>query len=360
MAHDWPAFDVERDSPTFALLHLASQMLGKLRVAHAPWANHGWHATLHPVAEGLAIEPIAATAGNFTLTLDLCRHAIVLRVADGERDMLPLDLGSVAALHRDLVEMLDAHRLAVELPRQAQRNCRTPCPLPRTSRRATIGRDSADRLHAALARIVPVFERFRAGFLGKASPVHFFWGSFDLAVTRFSGRAAPPHPGGIPGLPDRITREAYSHEVSSAGFWPGGVTAAEPIFYSYAYPEPDGFRECGDRAADRPVSTRRSANLCCPMRQFATAADPEAELMAFLQSTYDAAADLGRIGTARRSSGSRSRPSRRRTGRAKSSSWSGRPPASGRPAAWRDSRSRSAGRWRRPGPTGVTGALSRS
>ena len=290
MASEWPTFDVERDSPTFALLHLVSQMLGKLRVAHAPWANHGWHATLHPVAEGLTIEPIAAPAGNFTLTLDLCRHAIVLHVADGERDLLPLDLGSVAALHRCLIEMLNAHGLPSAFNGKPNE---IPDALPFAEDVAPreYRPDSADRLHAALARIEPVFERFRAGFQGKASPVHFFWGSFDLAVTRFSGRAAPQHPGGIPGLPDRITREAYSHEESSAGFWPGGASAVEPIFYGYAYPEPAGFRE----AAILPESARFDETLgefVLPYEAVRTSANPEAELMTFLQSTYDAAADL--------------------------------------------------------------------
>ena len=151
--------------------------------------------------------------------------------------------------------------------------------------------DSAERLHAALAKIVPVFNRFRAGFLGKASPVHFFWGSFDLAVTRFSGRQAPPHPGGVPGLPDRITREAYSHEETSAGFWPGGATAAEPIFYSYAYPEPTGFRE----ATVVPDAARFDPTLgefTLPYEAVRTAADPAGELLGFLQSTYDVAANL--------------------------------------------------------------------
>jgi hypothetical protein len=142
-----------------------------------------------------------------------------------------------------------------------------------------------------LARIVPIFDRFRAGFLGKASPVHFFWGSFDLAVTRFSGRLAPQHPGGIPGLPDRITREAYSHEVSSAGFWPGGVTAAEPIFYSYAYPEPEGFRAAGVSPPEAQFD-ETLGEFVLPYAAVRRAADPEADLMAFLQSSYDAAANL--------------------------------------------------------------------
>jgi hypothetical protein len=290
MAVEWPEFDVERDSPTFALLHLASQMLGKLRVAHAPWANHGWHATLHPVAEGLAIEPIAAPAGNFTLTLDLCRHAIVLRVADGERDVLPLDLGSVAALHRSLVEMLNSHGLPSDFHGRPN-EIAGAVPFSDDVTPRDYRPESADRLHAALARIVPIFERFRAGFVGKASPVHFFWGSFDLAVTRFSGRTAPSHPGGIPGLPDRITREAYSHEVSSAGFWPGGVTAAEPIFYSYAYPEPDGFRVAPIAPAGA-IFDQTLGEFVLPYEQVRRSATPEADLMAFLQSSYDAAANF--------------------------------------------------------------------
>ncbi len=290
MVDAWPALDIERNSPTFAVLHLASQMIGKLRVAHAPWANHGWHATLHPTAEGLAIEPIAAPAGNFTLTLDFCRHAIVLRVADGERDVLPLDLGSVAALHRNLVAMLEAHGLPSDFHGKPN-EIADAVPFSEDVAPRSYRPDSAERLHSALARIVPIFERFRAGFQGKASPVHFFWGSFDLAVTRFSGRTAPSHPGGIPGLPDRITREAYSHEVSSAGFWPGGVTAAEPIFYSYSYPEPEGFRDA--KVAPAAASFNETlGEFILPYEQVRRSAMPEAELMAFLQSSYDAAANL--------------------------------------------------------------------
>ena len=290
MDNGWPSFDVERDSPTLALLHLASQMLGKLRVAHAPWENHGWHATLHLVAEGLATAPIAAGGSSFTLTLDLCRHAIVLRVADGERDVLPLDLGSVAALHHELLAMLVSHGLPSsfhdrpnEIPDAA---CFADDSAPREYRE-----DSAARLHAALTRVEPVFDRFRAGFRGKVSPVHFFWGSFDLSVTRFSGRTAPPHPGGIPGLPDRITREAYSHEESSAGFWLGGVTPAAPMFYSYAYPEPLHFRE-GEVAPDAAAFDATLGEFVLPYAEVRAAADPAATLTDFLQSTYDRAADL--------------------------------------------------------------------
>jgi hypothetical protein len=290
MDSDWPAFDVERDSPTFGLLHLASQMLGKLRVAHAPWANHGWHVTLLPVAEGLAMPPIAADGERFELVLDLCAHAIVLRTSKGVRDTLPLQPTSIAGLHRDLIAMLDRHGLPSTFNGRPN-EVTDAIPFAEDQLLRPYDRDSAERLRDAMARIVPVFERFRAGFLGKASPVHFFWGSFDLAVTRFSGRTAPTHPGGIPGLPDRITREAYSHEESSAGFWPGGVTAADPIFYSYAYPEPEGFRA----AEVAPAAARFDVVLgefVLPYEEVRRSAIPETELMAFLQSSYDAAANL--------------------------------------------------------------------
>src|SRR5213075_2616289 len=288
MSDGWPAFDVERDAPTFALLHLASQMLGKLRVAHAPWANHGWHVTLLPVAEGLAMPPIAADGGRFELIIDLCAHAIVLRTSKGVRDTHELQPTSIADLHRDLVAMLDRHGLPSTFNGRPN-EVADAIPFAEDDLLRPYDRDSAERLRDAMARIVPVFERFRAGFQGKASPVHFFWGSFDLAVTRFSGRQAPQHPGGVPGLPDRITREAYSHEVSSAGFWPGGVTAAKPIFYSYAYPEPEGFR-AARVVPQNAVFDTTLGEFILPYEQVRRSGNPEAELMTFLQSSYEAAA----------------------------------------------------------------------
>jgi hypothetical protein len=267
-------------------------MLGKVRIANAAWANHGWHATLRPAATGLVTLPTACPGGrSFTLAIDLCDHAIALDVSDGSRELLPfVDGQSVADLHAAFVAMLDRHDLPsrfngrpneiADAPRFADDHA------PRRYNRA-----SAETLRRALAVVVPIFEKFRAGFLGKGSPVQFYWGSFDLAVTRFSGRDAPPHPGGIPGLPDRITREAYSHEESSAGFWPGGVIAAEPIFYSYAYPEPAGFREASV-VPDAANFDTTLGEFTLPYEAVRTVADPAAELMGFLQSTYDAAANL--------------------------------------------------------------------
>jgi hypothetical protein len=288
---EWPELSVERDHETLAVLHLAAQMLGKIRVAHAPWTNHGWHVALQPNARGLGILPTEATGGRtFTLTLDLCRHAIVLWVSDGAREELPLNAGSIAALHRRLIAMLDAHDLPSAFDGRPN-EIPDAIPFAEDGAPRDYDRDSAERFRAALAAMLPVFALFRAGFAGKASPVHFWWGSFDLAVSRFSGRPAPPHPGGMPGLPDRIAREAYSHEVSSAGFWAGGVTAAEPFFYSYIYPEPDGFRSA---QVKHGRFDEGFGEFVLPYAQVRSADDPARMLLEFFQTTYDAAADLAR------------------------------------------------------------------
>ena len=288
----WPELDPKRDAPTFAVLHLASQMLGKLRIAHAPWQNHGWHATLRPTAKGLATLPTLAGDGrSFVLAIDLCRHGIAIEVSDGAGEFIPFADRSIAELHGDLVAVLEGRGLPADFhgrPNEVADAVRfADDHAPRS-----YDPDSASRLHSALQLIVAVFDRFRAGYVGKASPVHFFWGSFDLAVTRFSGRTAPPHPGGVPGLPDRVTREAYSHEVSSAGFWPGGVVEADPIFYSYAYPEPAGFREA-PIAPDRAGFDSSLGEFTLRYDDVRQSDDPAATLMRFLQSTYDRAADLG-------------------------------------------------------------------
>lgn len=288
---DWPRLSVERDHETLALLHLAAQMLGKMRVAHAPWMNHGWHVALQPNARGLGILPTAASGERtFTLTLDLCRHAIVLWISDGGREELPLNAGSIAALHRRLVAMLERHDLPSTFNGRPS-ELADALPFDEDTIRRDYDRDSAERFREALAAMLPVFARFRAGFTGKASPVHFWWGSFDLAVSRFSGRKAPPHPGGMPGLPDRITREAYSDEVSSAGFWAGGVTAAEPFFYSYIYPEPPGFRSA--KVAHGKFD-ETYGEFVLPYADVRNAGDPERMLLDFFQSTYDTAADLAK------------------------------------------------------------------
>jgi hypothetical protein len=288
---DWPELSVERDHETLAVLHLAAQMLGKIRVTHAPWMNHGWHVALQPNARGLSTLPTAASGDRtFTLTLDLCRHAMVLWVSDGSREEVPLNAGSVAALHHRLIAILERHGLPSTFngtPNEVE----NPIPFVEDTQARDYDRDSAERFREALAAMLPVFGRFRAGFSGKASPVHFWWGSFDLAVSRFSGRTAPQHPGGVPGLPDRITREAYSSEVASGGFWAGGVTAAEPFFYSYLYPTPDGYQSS-------PVAHGRFdetfGEFVLPYAEVRASADPAQMLGEFLQSAYEFGASLAK------------------------------------------------------------------
>jgi hypothetical protein len=285
----WPRLDPERDHETLAILHLVTQMLGKIRVRHAPWTNHGWHVALQPNARGLATLPTSAGDGRtFTLALDLCRHAVVLTTSGAEREELKLSGSSISQLHSGLVAILDQHRLPSDFS-GVPNEVADAMPFAKDTAPRLYDPDSATRFREALAAMLPVFERFRASFTGKSSPLHFWWGSFDLAVTRFSGRSAPQHPGGVPGLPDRITREAYSQEVSSAGFWAGGVTKADAFFYSYAYPEPAGFR-------DNPVSAGGWngdwQEFTLPYQDVRSASDPEAMLASFLQSTYEAAADL--------------------------------------------------------------------
>jgi hypothetical protein len=286
---DWPELSVERDHETLAIIHLAAQMLGKIRVAHSPWMNHGWHVALQPNARGFSTLPTAAGDGRtFTLTLDLCRHAMVLWVSDESREEVPLNAGSIAALHRRLITILDEHGLPSSFNGRPS-EIPDAIPFAEDTTAREYDRDSAARLREAFAAMLPVFAGFRAGFLGKASPVQLWWGAFDLAVSRFSGREAPPHPGGMPGLPDRIAREAYSHEVTSAGFWAGGVTAAEPFFYSYIYPEPAGYRAANVMHARYDESF---GEFVLPYAKVRASNDPAGMLLEFFESSYDAAADL--------------------------------------------------------------------
>jgi hypothetical protein len=287
---NWPELSERRDGPTIAALHLYSQVIGKAAVALLPWRNHGWHVTLRVHPRGLRTEPLYGSGGPFELGLDLVDHELTF--ADGNiRRRLPLGSMSIAEFYGGLTERLRAagHKVRIH-GRPNELDPALPFSEDREPR--PYDRDSASRLLAALLGADRVFREFRSGFLGKASPVHFFWGSFDLAVTRFSGRPAPLHPGGIPNLPDAVTREAYSHQVSSAGFWPGGAGGGgDPFFYSYAYPVPEGFAA----APVEPQAARVDETLgefVLPYEAVRSAPDPDETLLAFLESTYAAAADL--------------------------------------------------------------------
>ncbi|MEO7178182.1 MAG: DUF5996 family protein [Allosphingosinicella sp.] len=283
----WPPLSEARDGPTIAALHLYSQILGKAAVALLPWRNHGWHVTLHVHPRGLRTEPLYGRGGPFELGLDLAGHEFTLADANGIR-RVPLGPMSVAQFHTEVTALLEAVGHDVHL-HPAPNEIDPAIPFAEDELPRPYDRDSAGRLLGALVAADRVLSLFRSSFLGKVSPVHFFWGSFDLAVTRFSGRPAPLHPGGIPNLPDDVTREAYSHEVSSAGFWPGGAGGGgDPFFYSYAYPVPEGF----GAAPVRPEAARFDQALGEFVLPY-EAVESDSDLLAFLESTYAAAADLG-------------------------------------------------------------------
>jgi hypothetical protein len=287
----WPSLSAARDGPTIVALHLFSQVAGKVPTALLPWRNHGWHLTLHVGPRGLATEPIHAAEGTFTLAFDFVHHVFALEDGKGRR-VLPLRAMTVADFHAAVTAMVAEAGYQVRIsPRPNEIDPAIPFAEDRAPR--AYDPDSAGRLHAALLSADRMFRLLRSSFLGKVSPVHFFWGSFDLAVTRFSGRAAPLHPGGIPNLPDAVTREAYSHEVSSAGFWPGGAGGpGGPFFYSYAYPSPPGFADAGVAPGAARFDTALG-EFILDYEAVQTADDPDATLLAFLESTYAAAADLG-------------------------------------------------------------------
>ena len=290
MSAGWPEIPFEPWKESCATLHLWTQIVGKYRLARTPWVNHSWHATLYVTPRGLTTSEIPDGARAVQADFDFIDHALIVSASDGAQQRIDLQPMSVADFHarfREALEAIGANAAFHSSPNEVA----NPIPFARDREHAAYDGEAVQRFWRALLRIDRVFKHFRTGFLGKCSPVHLFWGSFDLAVTRFSGRTAPPHPGGIPALPDDVTREAYSHEVSSAGFWPGGGPIDHPVFYSYAYPTPEGFAEAEVGPKDA-VFDRDLGEFLLPYDAVRSAADPEAALLEFLQTTYVAAADL--------------------------------------------------------------------
>jgi hypothetical protein len=286
----WPDLAYDRWRETAATLQLWTQIVGKVRLSLTPWLNHGWQVPLYVTARGLGTSPVPAGSEILEIEFDFISHRLIARTSRGENREVPLERQTVADFYRCVIDLLDGIGVAVaihEMPNEVP----NPIHFSRDRTHSSYDPAAAHRFWRALVQADRAFKLFRTGFLGKASPVHFFWGSFDLAVTRFSGRAAPRHPGGVPGLPDAVTREAYSHEVSSAGFWPGNEAFPHAAFYSYAYPEPAGFR-------DRPVTPGAHfdgvlGEFILPYDTVRSAANPEALLLGFLSTTYAAAAETG-------------------------------------------------------------------
>jgi hypothetical protein len=288
----WPELPTAAWRESYATLHLWTQIVGKIRLARAPWLNHSWHVTLYVSARGLTTSPIPDGVRTVQIDFDFIDHLVRISTSDGAARQLALAGQSVAsfytAIMADLAD-LGIHIAIDEMPNELPE----PIRFSQDHQHASYDPDAVRRFFQILVNADRVFRQFRTGFLGKASPVHFFWGSFDLAVTRFSGRRAPRHPGGVPHLPDDVACEAYSHEESSAGFWPGSGAIDYPAFYSYSYPEPAGFRTTRVRP-DAAFFSEALGEFILPYDTVRTAAAPDQALLEFLQSTYEAAANAAK------------------------------------------------------------------
>ena len=287
----WPQLALEAWSDTYATLHMWTQIVGKIRLAQSPWVNHSWHVTLYVTSRGLTTSSIPYYDRAFGIEFDLLNHQLAIQTSDGRVGSFPLEPQSVATFYRRLMDQMGKLDLDVRIYKKPN-EIADPIRFDQDEVHRAYDRGYANRFWRILVQSDRILKEFRARFIGKCSPVHLFWGGLDLAVTRFSGRRAPEHPGGIPNLPDWVTREAYSHEVSSCGFWPGGGAIPYPAFYSYAYPEPLGFSQ----AKVQPTGAVYSADLhefVLPYDVVRQSESPDQTLLDFLQTTYEAAANLG-------------------------------------------------------------------
>lgn len=284
----WPELPYEAWQDTCSTVHLWTQIIGKIRLAQTPWVNHGWQVALYVTSRGLTTSPIAFAQRCFDITFDFIDHVLRIDVSDGTGSSIALRPQSVADFFGAVMKELGRLGMTVAIDER-------PCEIPNAVRfsldRSHCAYDAeyVQRFWRALVQIDRIMKQFRSGFIGKVSPVHFFWGSFDLAVTRFSGRTAPPFAGNVPGVAPEVMREAYSHEVSSAGFWPGGNGIDYPCFYSYVYPATPGFKNFPVQPASAFFSEVLGEYLL-PYDAVRTAPNPEAALLSFLQTTYEAAA----------------------------------------------------------------------
>jgi Family of unknown function (DUF5996) len=284
--NEWPALRLAEWNATRETLHMWTQVVGKIRLALSPRENHWWEVPLYVTARGLTTSAIPYPAGVFEMEFDFIDHVLRVATCQGQTKTIPLAPKSVAQFYREVMEALRALEIQVKIwPVPVE----IPNPIPFANDITHHSYDSAyaNRLWRVLIAVSTVFKEFRARFIGKASPVHFFWGSFDLAATRFSGRRAPERPGA-----DAVTQEAYSHEVISAGWWPGGGDITEAMFYAYAAPEPKGFRSTAVRPMQASYNDKLNEFLL-PYDAVRTASDPRGMLLGFLQSTYEAGAIAG-------------------------------------------------------------------
>jgi len=287
----WPSLPFSEWQDTIETLHMWTQIVGKTRLAQAPMINHWWQTPLYVTSRGLTTSPMPYGERTFQVDLDFIDHELRIQTNDGAAHSFALRPQSVADFYREFMAALGSLDIEVSIMTRPS-EVENPIPFEQDHNHAAYDSEQAHRFWLALAQADRVMRQFRSQFIGKCSPVHFFWGGFDLAVTRFSGRRAPEHPS-VPNTPDFVVREAYSHEVSSAGFWPGSAAAPEPVFYSYAYPEPDRFGAWRAQP-DEAYYSAEMREFILPYEVVRRAKEPDRTLMQFLQSTYEAAADLGK------------------------------------------------------------------
>ncbi|MDB9525142.1 DUF5996 family protein [Oscillatoria sp. CS-180] len=288
LSETWPALDLDAWEDTYATLHMWTQIVGKIRLVQTPWINHSWHVPLYLTVRGLTTGPIPYSDRIFQFDFDFFDHHLNVTTSDGEVRTIKLYPRSVADFYQAVMTTLKDLSLSVSimtLPNEVS----DPIPFELDKTHTAYDAEAAHQFWRVLLQCDRVFREFRSHFCGKVSPVHFFWGSFDLAVTRFSGRSAPEHPGGVPNLPDDVAKEAYNQEVSSAGFWPG-AGLGYPAFYSYAYPTPDGFKDVPVQP-EQAFFSEALGEFLLPYNAVREAKDPDQTLLSFLESTYEAAAN---------------------------------------------------------------------
>lgn len=288
---EWLSLPLTEWQDTQETLHLWTQIVGKIRLALAPKLNHWWHSTLYVTPRGLTTTSMYSGHRTFQISFDFLAHQLQIETSDGITRTIALTSRSVADFYQAVMSTLAEIGIQVQIWTMPQEVAK-PIPFERDETHATYDPDSVQKFWQIMIQADRVMTIFRARFIGKSSPVHFFWGSFDLAVTRFSGNPAPEHPGGVPNMADWVTREAYSHEVSSCGLWMGGGAVVEPVFYAYAYPAPEGFSDYPIQPQSAFYSTEMQ-EFILPYEAVRQADLPDATLLAFFQSTYEAAANLG-------------------------------------------------------------------
>ncbi len=287
----WPGLEYQDYRESAAVVHLWTQIIGKIRLRKMPWLNHSWHVSLYVSPRGFTTGSIPDEQGLFEIEFDFINHLLHFRTSFAKGSKIPLKSQSVADFYAVVFEQLEMFGIAVDIY-AAPNEVEPAVPFADDHRPQVYNPDQMKRLWEAFICVHKVFQEFRAGFIGKCSPVHLFWGAFDLAVTRFSGRKAPEHPGGMPNMPLKVMQEAYSHEVSSAGFWPGSENFPQPVFYSYCYPTPEAFSKV-KVAPEAAYYSEEMGEFFLSYQHVQSSDNPDATLMNFLDSTYKAAATTG-------------------------------------------------------------------